>query len=287
MISNPSPEQRAFFLELEQAKYSLLVDAAAGSGKTSTIVHGANLVPTNQNIKFLAFNKNIQQELERRLPPHVQTRTFHSDGFSVWRRFAGKSVRCDANKCSAILKDMLKWSEFELYQSFVLRLVSSAKNSGIGTALAPDHPDAWFSIITHHNMILDSKDADEGIAIAHAREVLKRSVAQSGHLVDFDDMLYMPLLKDLSFDRCNVVFVDEAQDTNGVQRALLKKMVAAPPYGRLIAVGDPNQAIYGFRGADSDAMDLLEKEFSMLRLPLSVSFRCSQAVVQEAQKYCK
>jgi superfamily I DNA/RNA helicase len=62
-------------------------------------------------------------------------------------------------------------------------------------------------------------------------------------------------------------------------------MLAPPPYGRLIAVGDPSQAIYGFRGADATAMTDMQREFNMTVLPLSVSYRCSQSVVKEAQKY--
>jgi len=105
-------------------------------------------------------------------------------------------------------------------------------------------------------------------------------------VIDFDDMLYLPLRSKCTFDKKNYVFVDEAQDTNGVQRALLRRMLAPPPHGRLIAVGDPSQAIYGFRGADANAMSALREEFSAVVMPLSVSYRCSRAVVAEAQKYC-
>jgi superfamily I DNA/RNA helicase len=54
--------------------------------------------------------------------------------------------------------------------------------------------------------------------------------------------------------------------------------------GRLIAVGDRHQAIYGFTGADNDALDILKKEFNATELPLSVCFRCSKAVIEHAQK---
>ena len=57
------------------------------------------------------------------------------------------------------------------------------------------------------------------------------------------------------------------------------------PGGRLIAVGDPHQAIYGFRGADSEAMGRIKEEFDCQELPLSVSYRCPQAVVRAAQEF--
>jgi DNA helicase-2/ATP-dependent DNA helicase PcrA len=103
------------------------------------------------------------------------------------------------------------------------------------------------------------------------------------NVVDFDDMLYLPILLDTRFQTFDYVMVDESQDTNAVQRAILHKLVANG--GRLIAVGDASQAIYGFRGADSDALDLIASEFSAARLPLSVSYRCPRSVVAIAQQY--
>lgn len=55
--------------------------------------------------------------------------------------------------------------------------------------------------------------------------------------------------------------------------------------GRIIAVGDRSQAIYGFRGAHSASMDEIEKRFQCRTLPLSVSYRCPQAVVMKAREW--
>jgi superfamily I DNA/RNA helicase len=77
--------------------------------------------------------------------------------------------------------------------------------------------------------------------------------------------------------------VDEAQDTNAARRALVRAMVKKG--GRVIAVGDPCQAIYGFTGADADALELIAKDFNCIELPLTVSYRCPQAVVKFAQQW--
>jgi len=69
-------------------------------------------------------------------------------------------------------------------------------------------------------------------------------------MLDFDDQLYLPLLWKLRLFQNDFVFIDEAQDTNPVRRALAK--LALRPGGRLIAVGDPRQAIYGFTGASHE-----------------------------------
>jgi superfamily I DNA/RNA helicase len=109
-------------------------------------------------------------------------------------------------------------------------------------------------------------------------------------------MIYLPLKHNLTFPQFDFVFIDEAQDTNATRREVAKRMLKdyqllvtkdntlhEKPSGRLIAVGDRHQAIYGFTGADNDALDILKKEFSAAELPLSTCFRCSKSVIRHAQ----
>lgn len=79
------------------------------------------------------------------------------------------------------------------------------------------------------------------------------------------------------------LLVHNCQDTNAARRALALKMLR-PRTGRLIAVGDPKQAIMGFTGADSDAMDLIKEALGSDELPLTVTYRCPKAIVREANK---
>src|SRR5690606_26687347 len=81
------------------------------------------------------------------------------------------------------------------------------------------------------------------------------------------------------FDYYPLVLIDEAQDLSALNHAMLRRIARK----RLIAVGDPNQAIYGFRGAHQNSMDLLKEQFSMRKLGLTISFRCPIAVVEEAR----
>jgi superfamily I DNA/RNA helicase len=118
--------------------------------------------------------------------------------------------------------------------------------------------------------------------IKFAQNILAESNAMLD-LIDFDDMIYMPLLHRVRFWQFDVVMVDEAQDTNAARRALVRAMVKKG--GRVIAVGDDYQAIYGFTGADADALDLIARDFNCQELPLTVSYRCPQAVVKFAQQW--
>ncbi len=97
--------------------------------------------------------------------------------------------------------------------------------------------------------------------------------------IDFADQILMPTIFPCSFPQYPLVLIDEAQDLSALNHATLRKLVGK----RLIGVGDECQAIYGFRGAHADSMKLLQKEFDMTVLVLSISFRCPKAIVKEAQ----
>lgn len=276
---NPSEDQTRIFNFIENDTRSAIIVAVAGSGKTTTIVEAAKRLPPFKSSIFLAFNKNIQTELATRLPINVQAKTFHSHGLAALARSLPSRPKLDGDKVRKILFAELDYRDFELYYKFISRLVSFAKNAGIGR-LTPNTPAEWFNLTAHHNLICDGDESD---AVQLAQETLLASNSDL-HNIDFDDMLYLACLRAVQFDKTNYIFLDEAQDTNAVQRDLLSRMLPEGPNGRLIAVGDPGQAIYGFRGADANALESLRTEFACVELPLSVSYRCAQEVVREAQK---
>ncbi|MEW6385955.1 MAG: ATP-dependent helicase [Thermodesulfobacteriota bacterium] len=282
MSFKPSKYQKAIFDFVRDGSGSAIIEAVAGSGKTTTIVKSLDLIPPDRSVLFLAFNKGIADELKSRVPRHVRAATFHSQGFAAWRKYVGKNLVVDPKKTQKLIREMMDPREEELYGPFVSRLVGLAKSVGM-SYLMPDEPREWSELINYFNVYLDSEDAKEEEGIEMAQAVLEESIEKAPEVVDYDDMLFMPLLKEVTFWPHDFVFVDEAQDTNAVQAALLKRMLR--PQGRLIAVGDPHQAIYGFRGADSNAMDNIADDFLCIRLPLSVSYRCPQAIVRAAREY--
>jgi superfamily I DNA/RNA helicase len=100
--------------------------------------------------------------------------------------------------------------------------------------------------------------------------------------VDFIDMLYIPINKKLKTLWYDYVFVDECQDLNELQILLLKKLVN-PISGRLVCVGDPNQAIYAFNGADPESFNRLSYLCNN-KLTLSKNYRCGVDIINEAKK---
>lgn len=256
---------------------NLIINAVAGSGKTTVLVGAAGR--TTGRAVFLAFNKSIATELGQRLPAHFQARTFHSLCYSpVLRALGTKAVNPD--KLRDIMRAHLDDEMHRMYGAFIRRMVGLARNAGVG-CLIPDDVQVWLDIADQHMITLDHDDATLEEGVNFCRQVLARSNASAE--ADFDDLLYFAVLKRVRLPQFDWVFVDEAQDTNAIQREILRKILATG--SRLVAVGDPAQAIYGFRGADSQSMDLIAQEFNCSSLPLSVTYRCARAIVEYAQDF--
>ncbi len=286
-----SSKQERIFNFVENERGSAVVIAVAGSGKTTTIVEAANRIDPSKYCSFVAFNKSIAEELKTRLPKHVKSMTLNAMGFSAWMRHLGnnKRVELDANKSRNIVRALLSEEEQKLYGNALPKLVALAKSVGLVPAgrknevpLTYDTMDAWIELVEKYDV-----DFEEGGSLEEmvelARKVLARSIDTAKETIDFDDQLYMPVISRARFFQNDYLFVDEAQDVNMVQRAMLKS--ALKPGGRLIAVGDPCQAIYGFRGADTSSIANIKREFNAIELPLTVSYRCPQAVVAKAQEF--
>lgn len=276
--TNWSPYQQAIFTAIETTDDNLIIEAVAGAGKTTTIVEGVKRACGN--VVFLAFNRSIATELASR---GVPAKTFHGLCFSPALRSTGGKLNADKMRdilFAAVNSGALSARDANVYGGFAKRLVGLARNSGVG-ALVPDSESVWTDLVTHHDLDLDDESGNIARGIEIARALLAE--ANSWDDMDFDDLLYRVVRDGIRLPQFDVVFVDEAQDTNAIQRAVLRKVSHAGT--RIIAVGDPAQAIYGFRGADSSAMDGIATEFNCKRMPLTVSYRCPQAVVEHARQW--
>lgn len=251
-----------------------VVNAVAGSGKSFTIEHAQKL--TNLASIFLAFNKAIADELKGR---GVNARTFHSLCYSPVTRTRGvRSVTAD--KLRKLCRENIGRNTEELYGPFARKLVGLAKNAGVG-CLLHDKPETWANMIEYYDLQLEKDDANLDDAIDFSRTLFKWS--NESEMVDFDDLLYFVVRDGIRLPNFPWIFVDEAQDTNALQREILRKIMS--PYSRMIAVGDPCQSIYGFRGATSNSIDIIKEEFNCIELPLSITYRCASKIVERAQEY--
>jgi AAA domain/UvrD-like helicase C-terminal domain len=294
--------QQAIFSAVRDTSDSLLVEAVAGSGKTSTVVEAINYVPSSQRVCLLAFNKTIQEELKRRVTaPNAVCLTLHAAGWAAWRtHLAWDAAQCkvDSSKTRQIVDELFDDRErWKLGQT--VRLVGYAKQVGIVPSLTveskmdddpayeefdvpwqglvEDEDDTWLALIDHYGLFEDECN------IPAARRILAESLRRSREVVDYDDMLMLPVVGGVPFERYDVVFLDEAQDVSGIQMEMVSRMVNGT--GRVIAVGDTFQSIYGFRGAQSNSMQQIAERFRCRPLPLSITYRCPQAVVRHARRW--
>jgi len=271
-----SPLQEAVFTTLRHSRDNILIQAVAGSGKTTTIIEGMNHV--DGSALFLAFNKSIAQDIAARLTSG-SAKTLNALGHALCAMNL-RGARLNADKTSELVRKLLP-QEFKEHAYAVCRVISLAKSNGFGLGFDRqlNRPDYFEDLIDAYDL---NVPADLSKEVARYASSAFELLLNNQKEFDFDDQLYWPLYFGWEFPTYSNVFVDEAQDLSPIQHAMLGAL--ADRGARIVAVGDRHQAIYGFRGASIDSMDILKGAFSMTELPLSISYRCPKAVVIEAQK---
>ena len=264
-MPTPTPQQQAIITAAGDQQLHLIVEARAGTGKTTTLLQLLSRLRGSTTLQ--AFNKSIAKEINQRidalpmaerlsLPSTLDVSTCHAAGLRAYIRNHGKKPTIQGGKLNFIQKDLWKANTrdgeyFSKAGSILTRLVSAAKNSGFGIAGSPEHfpsPDEfddWLQLLEHFglDLELESLKIDLERAVAHCQNVLRISNNQRD-LIDFDDMIYLPLLLNHTLVQYSHVLIDEAQDISSTRREMAFRMLA--PSGRIIAVGDEFQAIYGF-----------------------------------------
>jgi len=271
-----SAEQRAIFSWFATGTGNMVVQARAGTGKTTTIKEAFAHAPEAGQLLYAVFNKKNQVEAQSKISdPRVEVRTLHSLGFrfikSVWRNARpDDNVEYDRiNLVSPGLPDEVV--------SAVHKLVGFCKNLTVSV------PDL--------NTVLDIADArnitvpDEmeleftpvrvaGLAIDVMKQTL---IADQADRVSFNDMVWLPVAAGWVKPTFALVVVDEAQDMNMPQLMMAER--ACTKRGRICVVGDDRQAIYGFRGAATDGMHLMKTRLNAGTLGLTTTYRCPKLVV--------
>ena len=287
-LDSLNPPQREAVLATEGA---LLVLAGAGSGKTRVIAHRvAHLLEKGvsaRHVLAVTFTNKAAAEMKERikaLAAKGQARgltvsTFHAFGASVLREHAPlvslpkKFAILDAGDQVALVRRAMrdvKIDDRKFDPRRVLSIVSRARTSGKPPAPKP------------------GRDSDYELIAA---EVLPRyeQALRAMSAVDFDDLLGLPLrlLKDdkdvlLRWrEKLRYLLVDEYQDTNKQQFELLKLL--AGPRQNICAVGDDDQSIYGWRGAEISNILKFEKTFHGAKLvKLTQNYRSTASILDAA-----
>lgn len=275
-----SDEQKAIFGWFATGTGNLVVQARAGTGKTTTIKEAFTYAPEQGKLLYAVFNKKNQKEAQEKITDaRVEVRTLHSLGFffikNVWRSARPEDgVEFDrVNKVEPGLPDEVVTQ--------VLRLVGFCKNL---TTTVPELTTVIDIADARNISVPDEMETEFPLAklAAIAIAVLKESLVKDhSDRVSFNDMVWLPVAAGWVKPSFSLVVVDEAQDMNMPQLLMAER--ACNKGGRVCVVGDDRQAIYGFRGAAADGMHLMRQRLSAAQLGLTTTYRCPRLVVELAQ----
>ncbi len=271
-----------------------LVIAGAGSGKTKVLTTRiANLIENgipSYNILAITFTNKAAKEMRERLSKLVPDNnafvgTFHSLGVRIIRENApilgldrNFSI-IDSDDVVSIIKKIMKDKGYDpklTSPAYIRNKISNIKNE----MLSSD------DIVKFYNTPQDK--VAEKVYYEYI-DILKRN-----NSVDFDDLLRLPVQlfmehKDIleSYqDRFKYLLIDEYQDTNEVQYKLSKLL--AKKYKNIFIVGDPDQSIYMFRGANFRNILNFEKDYSNARvIPLEENYRSTKYILDAANSVIK
>lgn len=278
----PTDEQVQILDRLRQTDDNLLVNALAGSGKTTTIEMMVDTIPKGEPCLYLAFNRSIVKEAELKMPSNCKVQTLNSLGHGVWGKAIGKKLVIDVKnpKTQVIVRQLIselhRDDKDEAWENFgeICKTINMCKHLGY----VPDGKFEQAKRLTDRKGVenrLEDRLSSFCWSLVDAALCVSIKAAYDGG-IDFDDQIYMPALFGGSFPRFPTVFIDESQDLSPSNHAMLAKMRES----RMVAVGDRWQAIYAFRGAETNGVDKIKSHFNMTEMPLSISFRCPEAIVK-------
>ena len=280
----PSQYQKAIFDYIQHEKGNLVVEAAAGSGKTYTLVKALSLIPQDKRVLMTAFNKDIVKELTKKVKefPNVEVRTLHGLGMILTTR----GLRIGGMKPEGYKYTQLIYNHWQdLSKTNINKLSRNARKSFVeNTKKLVDF--GRFYLATTRSEMIELMTKYDIPCVADEVDVALKVMAIGGKnldSIDYTDMIWMPHIYDLHLEECeyDFIMVDECQDLNVAERNLVLRCLKEG--GRLIAVGDSNQCIYGFSGSDPDSFRAIQSIPNTVSMPLSISYRCPESVVKFAQ----
>lgn len=274
----PSKYQKDIYNWINTGSGNCIIQAVAGSGKTTTIIEATKLIPQDKESVFLAFNKSIANELKERLPENIRSCTLHSLGLSMFYNNTNSRPQIKYDKLQKLIEQSLvenninNAGEYSARYGFLKKIIPLIKATLIDYTKYEELEDLKIQYS------IDGELDDKNISLI--KEVLNKC-KQVVEYIDFDDMIWIPIVNEFSSKTYDWVFVDETQDLNKSQLELVKKICNG--HTRIVAVGDRKQSIYAFRGANIQSMDDFKEHFNADELPLSISYRCPKKVVELAK----
>lgn len=310
ILDGLNDEQREAVLHVQGP---LLVVAGAGTGKTQVItrriaylIRECGVSPSS--ILALTFTEKAAQEMQDRVFDligwdsfQVSIMTFNAFGSDLLARYGlhiGRSTRggllTDLQKALILNqhKDRVAMSyyavhanSFEFMQT-VVNYISQLQNMNISAEQYLEYAQG----LRQNPQGMHERDVAEQLDLARIYDIYESIKHETGTF-DYNDQIQLPLkimaerpnIADRLTKQYSQVLVDEYQDTNPAQDALIRSFV--PKDGNIFAVGDDDQAIYGFRGADVANILSFPKHFTSVKtVTLVQNYRSAQLILDAAYR---
>ena len=301
----PSKYQKEIFNFILKDTRNAVISAVAGSGKTTTLLKALDTIPDDKTVLFLAFNKSISEELSRRVPENkknIFVKTVHGYGYTALRQ--RNDPKMDDKKYRKLLWGIiyfLNGKDENTILSYGFDAQHQRYIQDISKLLPDENSDAnkfvsdvlsLCNLARLHLVNFDIKPIGVGeinkLAQIHSinnednESIVAWLLSKLGifydRVIDYTDMVSLPIILNLNCDNYDFVFIDECQDLNTCQRLLMQRAIK-PDTGRFIAVGDPKQAIYAFAGADHESYQKLKEIPNTIELPLSFTYRVAPQIL--------
>ena len=273
--------QKAIKEAYTQTKDNLVVEACPGSGKTFTLLLLAKETPLLKKSIFLAFNKSIAEELKRKLPSHISSMTLHSLGMRSLLRHYG-SLKVNENKTFILARKNLDLSRLKEDKEILSRINELCKLYDLYRMNLVEDIEQLNDLAFQFDCSFSEEIKQDFVNLLSVMDDYNRKI-KKGYMIDFTDMLYLcTKLRNDSFDKYDIVFIDECQDLNPLQKTMVE--LIKKPTSRQISVGDSKQCIYTFAGASLNSFEYFKQQSHTTTLPLSVTYRCAKSITEEANK---
>jgi superfamily I DNA/RNA helicase len=262
-------------LDLARKRRNVRTKACAGSGKTS-LMRMITELEALEHVRglYAVYNRSARAHAETVISAGWSPCTTHSLGRQICVANGDEAFDVDPDKVRKIIKEQLYGDDWDRRKwqigpacttvSLIKNTLTDATSEGVDyilrrygiPLLVPEQQNEFTKLVLY--------------ALRMSDKVVK---------ADFDDLLYWPVTREYRFPAVyDVVLGDEVQDWNRAQVEMMLRAVA--PGGNMMVVGDHHQAIYQWRGADTMSMELLADRLQAVDAPLSMSFRCCEAIAR-------
>lgn len=276
-LLTPSAEQEAIFDVILNGTCSLIVEAYAGTGKTTTcveVMHRLARQSPKLTMAYIIFAKRNREEAVGKCPSSAIVMTAHAFGLQALSKVFGK-IEVDKEKVNRIATALVGPDDEKAELRYML-----AKGIELGKDYMVSNRVEVEPIVEKHG--LEICDLTLAEFCDKVLEGMRISALQT-NVVSFSDMIWLPLKLNLTIPHFDLLLGDEVQDMNPARLELLFRAMGTS--GRLLAVGDKKQSIFGFTGADRHAFAKIEERTGAITLPLHTTYRCGKAIVALATQF--